>query len=314
MGNRFEVETLDQVTEDFFDNSAISISADTFDHGEDKQRGDKVRRSELPNPLKGINSKVKSTSKKTAASIKAIDLTASKADNFISKIKKLADKHDYNDIGEHLDTASSAVASIKKYSTGFMEEINNITDKLSDYINLCTGTVEMVGMANIDINVEILMSIEMLLCAGSRDNDDLMGVLNLSLGVATHKRIVMAAASNEAARRGDLTALNKLTEFTEPSHLVSDSPDLPFHMINGLREHYRPNEVQAYAKMTGKLNVYGTWGSDTGGVLTRGHVSKKKLAILQRRVGNLLPVSTDIDPLTVHTPTETQYLYNTLST
>ena len=60
------------------------------------------------------------------------------------------------------------------------------------------------------------------------------------------------------------------------------------------------------------LDAYGEWGDKTGGTITRGHINKHKLDILEKKVRGLLPVADLTDPIAVQKPAELQYLYGTL--
>lgn len=314
MSKRFEVETLDLEQEDFFGGSTLSTSVDIFGHGEDKQRGDKVRRSELKNPLRGMNNPMETVNKtvaKTGMTIAGITETG---------ISKIMDRAKDFALGAGLEIqdfpahgASAVLDSIGKYKGDFIDEINNATDRLAGAILGCNGDFKLFNLPEFDAPTLIFGGIEFVLCAASTDDKDLVGAMEGALDNIGFRRIVMSQASNEAARRGDIIAVNVLSERLSPEHLVSDAPDLPLHTMNGLRSHYRNTERKSFDSVMERFKAYGQWGSETGGTITREHTSKHKLKETRAKVANMLPVADVSQPLITKKPSELQYLYNSLN-
>lgn len=314
MSNRFKVETLDVEHEDFFGGSTLSTSDDIFDHGEDKQRGDKVRRSNLKNPLNGMNGTVKQANKAVAkAGMTIASVTETGIAGVIDRAKIFA-KDTGLEVAEFpAHAASSVLDSIGKYKSDFIDEISNAAGRLAGAILSCNGNFKLFNFPEWDAPTLIFGGIEFVLCAASSEDKDLVSAMEGAMGNIGFRRVVMSSASNEAARRGDIVAVNVLSSRLTPELLVSDAPNLPLHTINGLKPHYRNKEKESFEEVMERFKAYGQWGSDTGGTITREHTSKHKLAETKNKVANMLPVADLSTPLTTKQPSELQYLFNSLN-
>lgn len=314
MSKRFDVETLDVKQEEFFSGSTLTTSTDIFDHGEDKQRGDKVRRSDLDNPLKGMNNPMKTVNKTVAkAGMTIAGITETGIAGIMDRAQEFA-KGAGLEIQEFPAHGASAVLdSIEKYKGDFIDEISNATGRLAGAILGCNGNFKLFNMPEFDAPTIIFGGIEFVLCAASSDDKDLVSAMEGALGNVGFRRIVMSQASNEAARRGDIIAVNVLSSRLEPQHLVSDAPNLPLHTMNGLKSHYRNTEKKSFDDVMERFKAYGQWGSEAGGTITREHTSKHKLKETRVKVANMLPVADLTQPLITKKPSELQYLYNSLN-
>ena len=329
MGKRFSVETADIEIADFVDQSTLDLGDDIFGHGEDKIRGGKIRRSNLPDPLDGINSSIRDelkepTSKKFRDKLGRIQsktngfidpglIKVAKIEKFLSKVEEEAERLGYKLPDGFISSAGDVLDSVKKYSSDFQEEISSAIGRLNGDMVDCSGETRPLETREVrDVPAQVYAGVEVIKCAASRGDKRLVSAILDSLFGDGTKRAVVMAAVNEAARNGDVSAVAILGALPLAHELISDSPNLPFNLINGIKDHYTKKESESFKKVMKMLDSFGKWGDKTGGTITRGHINKHKLNDLETKVKGLLPLADLTDPIVVKKPDELQYLYGTL--
>lgn len=308
---RFTVGTSDIVEEDFFSEQTMS-SGEGESPSYDRNRGGQVRTSSLVNPLRSLNKLVGIPTPVPPKVLDVEKVTGSGVQVVLDKMEDFAIINDI-DLGPWPPgTATMVMDTIRQYTPAFVTEIINIVEMIAEAITTCAGTTGTKDNRR-DLNNSVFASIEIVMCAASRSNLDLILAAMGALENNDARRGVLAAASNEAARRGDIVALEHITAISNPVNMVTDSPDLPKHTINGLRQHNGPAVHSSFGKVMTNFRAYGDWGVKTANTLATSHSSKAEVGKIRKIVESFLPVARLDSPLVIDEPSELQFLFSTLA-
>lgn len=318
--SRFEFSEDIEDNEDFFDNDILESSTDHGGKGEQPLPGGKVRRSIPDDPLKGLNKAVNAQKTKLLHTLDPTKLNASAVDKFLDRIDDrliadqveelraiyLSKKNAYTGSVPFPDfevdvsklgmanvipnLAGTVMEGIAGLGVDFVKELSGVTDRLIEAIETCNGNMDIFKLPGLDLNLGILAGLELVLCAATKGDGTLIdAVLNAVDNVGV-ERVILKGATGQAAKRGNVKALNEIISRSPTDHLVADNPSLPYNFINNLPSYNDAPTRAIIPKVMTRLEDFQDWGVKTSTAINETHINKNSKNDIKLTIDNILTV------------------------